>query len=142
MSAPYEISTDSARLDLDLIHSFLSTSYWARNIPRNVVERCIAHSLCFGAFCEGRQVGFARTVTDRATFAYVADVFVIPTHRGRGVSKLLIRAILDHPEMKGLRRILLATQEAQGLYAQFGFKPLGHPEHFMSIHNPKVYLND
>jgi len=138
-SNPYEISTDKSRLNVDLIFDFLCSSYWARNIPRNVVEKFIQHSLCFGAFCDGQQIGFGRVVTDFTTFAYIADVFVVSEHRGRGVSKLLLRAMLEHPELQGLRRILLATQDAHGLYAQFGFQPLANAEHYMTIHNPDVY---
>jgi GNAT superfamily N-acetyltransferase len=137
-SDPYEISTDRSRLDMPLIHEFLRSTYWARNIPRAVVERSIQNSLCFGAFQGGQQAGFARVITDFATFAYLADVFVVLKHRGRGVSKMLLRAILAHPELKGLRRFLLATQDAHGLYAQFGFQPLAQPEHFMTIHQPGV----
>lgn len=137
----YEISTERSRLDIGLIHNFLSSTYWAKDVPRGVVERSIAHSLCFGAFSNGRQVAFARVITDCATMAYIADVFVIPEHRGRGVSKLLLRAILEHPELQSLRRFLLATQDAHGLYAQFGFEPLAHPEHFMTIHKPNPYQN-
>lgn len=139
MPDEYEISSDPERMDLAFIHEFLRATYWARDIPREVVERSIRHSLCFGAFRGGQQVGFARAVTDRATFAYVADVFVAPEHRGRGVSKQLMRAVLDHPELQGLRRFVLATHDAHGLYAQFGFKPLANPEHFMTIHDPDVY---
>ncbi len=141
MQAPphYEISTDRSRLDVALIHDFLRSSYWAQGIPRAVVERSIQHSLCFGAFLGGRQVGFARVISDFASFAYVADVFVVPEHRGRGISKLLMRAIIEHPDLQGLRRILLATRDAHGLYAQFGFEPLTHPEHFMTLHKPDVY---
>src|SRR5690349_19148682 len=106
MKSEYEITTDSARFDLNLIHEFLANSYWARGIPREVVERSIQHSLGFAAFHGQHQVGFARVVTDFATFAYVADVFVIPEHRGHGVSKLLMQAILSHPKLQGLRRIL------------------------------------
>ncbi|HEX3720612.1 MAG TPA: GNAT family N-acetyltransferase [Verrucomicrobiae bacterium] len=135
----YEISTDRNRLDVALIHGFLSSSYWARDIPRSVVEKSIQNSLCFGAFLGDQQVGFARAITDFATMAYIADVFVVPEHRGRGVSKMLVRAIVKHPELQGLRRLLLATQDAHGLYAQFGFQPLTHPEYFMSVHNPDVY---
>jgi GNAT superfamily N-acetyltransferase len=135
----YEISTDRNRLDVALIHEFLRSSYWAQGIPRAVVERSIQHSLCFGAFLDGRQVGFARVITDFAAIAYVADVFVVPEHRGRGMSKLLMRAILEHPELQGLRRFLLATQDAHGLYAQFGFQPLTHPEYFMTVHKPDIY---
>ena len=141
MQAPphYEISTDRSRLDVGLIHDFLRSSYWAQGIPRAVVERSIQHSLCFGAFLGGRQVGFARVISDFASFAYVADVFVVPEHRGRGISKLLMRAIIEHPDLQRLRRILLATRDAHGLYAQFGFEPLTHPEHFMTLHKPDVY---
>jgi GNAT superfamily N-acetyltransferase len=139
MPTDYEISTDPARLDVDLIHDFLRTSYWARNVPRAIVEKCIRNSLCFGVFAEGRQVGFARAITDRATFAYLADVFVIPAHRGRGVGKLLIGSILDHPDLQGLRRFLLATEDAHGLYAKFGFRPLSHPENYLTIHKPNAY---
>ena len=141
MQAPghCEISTDRSRLDIALIHDFLRSSYWAKDIPRAVVERCIQHSLCFGAFLDGRQVGFARVITDFATIAHVADVFVVPEHRGRGISKLLMRAIIEHPELQRLRRILLATRDAHGLYAQFGFQPLTHPEHFMTVHKPDAY---
>jgi GNAT superfamily N-acetyltransferase len=135
----YEISTDRSRLDVALIHGFLSSSYWARDIPRSVVEKSIQNSLCFGAFMGDQQVGFARAITDFATMAYIADVFVVPDHRGRGVSKMLMRAIVEHPELQGLRRLLLATQDAHGLYAQFGFQALTHPEYFMSVHNPDVY---
>ena len=138
-SNQYEISTDKSRLNVELIFGFLHSSYWAQNIPRNVVEKCVRHSLCFGAFCDTRQIGFGRVITDFATFAYIADVFVVPEHRGRGVSKLLLRAILEHPELQGLRRILLATQDAHGLYAQFGFQPLANPDHYMTIHHPDVY---
>jgi N-acetylglutamate synthase-like GNAT family acetyltransferase len=135
----YEISTDRSRLDVGLIYDFLRSSYWAQGIPRSVVERSIQHSLCFGAFLDGRQVGFARVVTDFAAIAYVADVFVVPEHRGRGIAKLLVRAILEHPELQGLRRFLLATRDAHRLYAQLGFQPLTHPEYFMTVHKPDVY---
>jgi GNAT superfamily N-acetyltransferase len=138
----YEVSTDRSRLDIALIHDFLRSSYWARGIPRAVVEKSIQHSLCFGAFFGGRQVGFARVITDFAAFAYIADVFVVPEHRGRGISKLLVRAILAHPELQGLRGMMLATRDAHGLYAQFGFQPLAHPEQFMTIRKPDGYQNE
>src|SRR5262245_66637268 len=105
MPDEYLVSTDPARLDIDVIHHFLRASYWARDIPREVVERFIRHSLCCGAFRAGRQVGFARAVTDRATFAYIADVFVTPEHRGHGVSKLMLRALLEHPDRSEERRV-------------------------------------
>jgi GNAT superfamily N-acetyltransferase len=136
---PYEISTDRTRLDIELIYNFLSSSYWAQGIPRHVVQKSIQNSLCFGAYLGPRQVGFARAISDSATFAYIADVFVVAEHRGHGVAKMLMKAILAHPELQGLRRILLASQDAHGLYAQFGFEPITHPERFMSIHRPGVY---
>jgi N-acetylglutamate synthase-like GNAT family acetyltransferase len=136
---PYEISTDRSRLDVGLIHGFLSSSYWAQGISRSLVEKSIANSLCFGAFLGGRQVGFARVISDFSSIAYIADVFVVTEHRGRGIGKRLIQAILNHPELQGLRRILLATQDAHGLYEKFGFQPLSNPERFMSIHRPDVY---
>jgi GNAT superfamily N-acetyltransferase len=135
----YRISTDKRRLDVALIHDFLRSSYWARDIPRAVVARSIRHSLCFGVFYRGKQVGFARVITDRATLAYLADVFVVPEHRGRGVGRMLIGRILAHRDLQGLRRILLATHDAHGLYAPFGFKPLAHPEWYMTIAFPDVY---
>jgi GNAT superfamily N-acetyltransferase len=138
----YEISTERSRMDLALIHDFLRSSYWARGIPRAVVEKSIRHSLCFGAFFEGRQAGFARVISDFAAIAYVADVFVVPEHRGRGVSKLLLGAIMGHPELQGLRRMLLVTRDAHGLYAKFGFQPLAQPENFMTVHNPHVYRDE
>ncbi len=119
----YEVSTDRGRLDVDLIHRFLAEeSYWARGVSREIVERSLEHSLCFGVYADGRQVAFARAVTDRATFAWLADVFVVQEHRGRGVGETLMRAVLSHPELQTLRRWLLATLDAQGLYRRFGFE--------------------
>jgi GNAT superfamily N-acetyltransferase len=131
----FDISTDRARLDIDLIHGFLRTSYWAGGRKRSVVERAIAHSLCFGVYRGDRQVAFARVVSDRAVFAYLMDVFVIPEFRRRGIAKALVRAVLDHPELQGLRVFLLATRDAHGLYAQFGFQPLAQPERWMAIYD-------
>ncbi|HEY0611770.1 MAG TPA: GNAT family N-acetyltransferase [Chitinophaga sp.] len=138
-SGEFSISTDRDKLDLDLIHSFLSNTYWAKGIPRSTVERSLQHSLCFGLYHEQQQTGFARVITDYTTFAYLADVFIIPSYRGKGLSKWLIKTILEHPELQGLRRWLLATADAHGLYTQFGFTPLPHPERFMQIHYPDVY---
>lgn len=132
----FEISTDPARLDIGLIHEFLRHSYWAEGRRRSVVDRAIRNSLCFGVYVDGRQVAFARVVSDRAVFAYLMDVFVIPEFRGRGISKALMQAILDHPELQNLRSFLLATRDAQGLYAQFGFRPIGEPERWMAIQDP------
>ena len=127
-----EITTDRTRLDVAMIHRYLSgESYWAAGIPLDILERAIEHSLCFGAFDGGAQVGFARVITDYATFAYVADVFVVPSHRGRGVSKAIMAAISDHPALQQLRRWLLVTRDAHGLYAQYGFAPLAAPERHM-----------
>jgi predicted metal-dependent hydrolase/GNAT superfamily N-acetyltransferase len=135
-----EISTDRARLDIELIHRFLGEeSYWAKNVPREIVERSIANSLCFGVYREGKQIAFARVISDFATFAYLADVFVLKEERGKGVSKFLVEYILAHPQLEGLRRFLLATEDAQGLYAQFGFEPITHPERYMTIHRPNIY---
>jgi N-acetylglutamate synthase-like GNAT family acetyltransferase len=139
MSEPYEISTDLECLDIDLIHDFLSTSYWAQDIPRELVEKSIRHSLCFGVYRGGRQVGFARVISDFATFAYIADVFVSPDERGHGASKRLMQAIKEHAQLQGLRRWILATRDAHGLYEQFGFQPLANPSTFMEIHNPNLY---
>lgn len=129
-----EISTERARMDVDAIHRYLSEeSYWAKGIPRDVVERAIAHSSCIGAFDGDVQVGFARVITDHATFAYLADVFVLPSHRGRGISKEIMSAVMNHPELRGLRRWHLVTRDAHGLYAQFGFAPLDAPERHMGL---------
>ena len=135
----YEISTDPRRLDVDAIHAFLGASYWATGIPRAVVERAIAGSLCFGVYDGTAQVGFARVVTDRATFAYLADVYILDAHRGFGLAKRLIAAIRAHPELQGLRRWMLATRDAHGLYRQFGFTAAAHPDRLMEIVDPEVY---
>ena len=127
----YEISTEPARLDIALIHHFLSESYWAQGRSREVVERSIRNSLCFGAYVERRQVGFARVVTDRAVFAYLADVFVLPEHRGRGLGKALTQAALNHPDLRGLSVVLLRTRDAHSLYSQFGFQALPRPDEMM-----------
>jgi GNAT superfamily N-acetyltransferase len=136
LPAGFEISTDRARLDVALVHEFLRTSYWAEGRGRSVVERSIEHSLCFGVYQGGRQVAFARVVSDRAVFAYLMDVFVVPEFRGRGISKALMRAVLDHPDLQNLRLFLLATRDAHGLYERFGFRPLAEPERMMAIRNP------
>jgi len=135
----YVISSDPARLDLDVIHCFIAQSYWAKNIPRALVERTIQNSLCWGVYHEAIQVGFARVITDQATFAYLADVFILPEHRGKGLSKALVATILAHPDLQGLRRWMLVTVDAQGLYEQFGFKPVPQPERHMEIHRPGLY---
>ena len=135
----FTVSTDRARLDLGCIHGFLREAYWSEAIPREVVAKSLDHSLCFGLYDGARQVGFARVVTDYATFAWLGDVFVLETHRGRGLSKWLMDCVMAHPELRGLRRFLLATRDAHGLYGQFGFKPLAAPEIFMEVHDPAIY---
>jgi GNAT superfamily N-acetyltransferase len=136
----YTIDTDKAKLQIDVIHRYLSRdAYWSNNIPRHLVVRAIEHSLCFGAYSGDAQVGFARVVTDFAVFAYLADVFVLPEHRGRGVSKLLMRTIREHPELQGLRRWSLVTRDAHGLYRQFGFRELANPERHMELVAERPY---
>jgi len=121
----YLISTDPQRVNLAAVHRYLSEeSYWAKNIPFDIVERSVKHSLCFGIYQEDEQAGFARIISDRATFAWLADVFVLPAHRGKGLSKWLMEVIQAHPDLQGLRRWLLGTLDAHGLYAQFGWNPL------------------
>src|SRR5579862_7962858 len=119
----YAISTDPGRLDLVAIHAFLSRSYWAAGIPLETVQRAVEHSLCFGVYRGAVQVGFARVITDRATFGYLADVYVLDEHRGAGIGKWLVETILSHPDLQGLRRLMLVTRDASGLYARFGFEP-------------------
>jgi|SRR5271157_5436697 len=136
----YLISTDPARLDLDVIHGFLTNCYWAKGIPREVVARSIEHSLCFGVYDgSGAQVGFARVVSDFATVAYLGDVFIIESHRGRGLSKWLMECSMQHPALQSLRRWILLTRDAHGLYSQFGFTQVKSPERYMERHDPKVY---
>lgn len=127
-------------MDLAVVHGYISTSYWAKDIPLEVMQKAVDNSLCFGIFSDGgEQVGFARMVTDKATFAYLSDVFVLEAHQGKGLSKWLMKVILAHPELSGLRRIALATSDAHGLYEQFGFKALGSPASFMELHQADIY---
>jgi GNAT superfamily N-acetyltransferase len=139
---PYEITCDRSRLDIASIHSFLAESYWSPGVPRSVVQRAIQNSLCFGIFQADKQVGFARIITDKATFAYLADVYVLPEHRGQGLSLRLMEQIVQHPDLQGLRRMMLATRDAHSLYEKFGFKPVGAPERMMEIHNPDAYRGE
>src|ERR1017187_10967532 len=134
------ISTSRERLSLDLVHDFLTNCYWAKGIPREVVARSIEHSLCFGIYDgEGAQVGFARVISDFATIAYIGDVFVLDTHRGRGLGKWLMECISQHPALQDLRRWILTTRDAHGLYSRVGFTPVKAPERFMERHRPDVY---
>ncbi len=134
------ISTSRDRLDLDVIHSFLTNCYWAKGIPSEVVVRSIEHALCFGIYDRnGAQVGFARVISDFATIAYVGDVFVLETHRGQGLGRWLMQCIMQHPTLQNLRRWILTTRDAHGLYAQVGFTPVKAPERFMELYRPSVY---
>jgi GNAT superfamily N-acetyltransferase len=134
------ISTSRERLSLDLVHGFLTNCYWARGISREVVARSIEHALCFGIYDgQGAQVGFARVISDFATIAYLGDVFVLETHRGRGLGKWLMECIVQHPALQNLRRWILTTRDAHELYSQVGFAPVKMPERFMELHRPDVY---
>lgn len=135
----YELSDDPARLDVDAIHAFLTGAYWSTGIPRETVARALANSLAFAVYHRGTTVGCARFVTDRATFAYLADVFVVPEHRGQGVATWMVGTALRHPDLAGLRRVLLATRDKHKLYAKFGFAPLAWPDRLMEIFYPDVY---
>lgn len=136
----FTISTDKARLDLPMIHRFLvEESYWARERTEEQTRTAIENSICFGVYLGERQVGFARVVSDRATFAYLGDVFILDEFRGRGLSKWLMQVIVDHPEVQGLRRWVLATRDAHGLYEQFGFASLRFPERWMEKTAPNAY---
>jgi N-acetylglutamate synthase-like GNAT family acetyltransferase len=136
----YLISTDPARLDVGVIHGFLRESYWAEGIPRDLVERAIQNSLCFGVYYRDQHIAFARVVSDYATFAYIADVFVLAPWRGRGISKALMAEIVHHPDLQKLRRWLLGTRDAHGLYQRFGFTAPQFPERHMERTDPGVYL--
>lgn len=135
----YEISTDGHRLDMEVIHGFLVSSYWSPGVPRAIVERAVQNSLCFGVYHGAAQVGLARVVTDKATFALLADVFILEAHRGKGLSKCLMRCVVGHEDLQGLRRFLLLTSDAHGLYRQFGFESLGNPARFMEILRQDLY---
>jgi GNAT superfamily N-acetyltransferase len=136
---PYSVSTDPERLDSSAIHEFLRNSYWAAGIPREIVDRSIRNSLPFGLFEADTQIGFARVITDYATFAYVADVFVLPSHRGRGLGVWLMEVVRAHPRLQELRRWVLATRDAHDLYRKTGFAELKDPGRFMEIVDRDVY---
>jgi GNAT superfamily N-acetyltransferase len=135
----FTIDTDKARLQVETIHQFLSESYWAKGVPLDVLRRAIQGSLCFGVYDGDEQVGFARVISDYATFAYLADVFILESHRGLGLASRLMNAVVSHPQLQGLRRWVLATRDAHALYARFGFSPIAAPERFMERHDPLVY---
>jgi GNAT superfamily N-acetyltransferase len=135
----FTVSTDRELIDLDLVHGFLTESSWAKGVPRDIVARSIENSLCFGVYSEGKQVGFARVVTDYATYAYVGDVFLLEPFRGRGLGKWIMECVVQHPRLQGLRRWSLVTSDAHALYSQVGFTPLKKPQSYMEIHRPDVY---
>jgi N-acetylglutamate synthase-like GNAT family acetyltransferase len=138
--AGYLLSDDPARLDVTAIHAYLTTSYWAAGIPRDIVARSITNSLCIGVYApDGSQVGLVRVITDYATFAYLCDVYILEPHRGRGLSKAALRLLSTHPRQQNLRRLHLVTQDAHGLYTQFGFTPVAQPERHMERRDPDVY---
>lgn len=140
MTGAFRISTDPAQLDRDVVHDMMARqSAWARGIPRELQDRAIDNSLCFGGYLDGRQVAFARVVTDYATFANLVDVFVLPEHRGQGYAKALVAAVVAHPRLQGLRRFRLDTTDAHGLYAQFGFEPVAKPDQVMERWFPRIY---
>jgi GNAT superfamily N-acetyltransferase len=133
----YTVSTDKGRLDIAVIHDFLANhSYWSPGISLPVVQRGIENSLCFGLYEQNEQVGFARVITDYTALAYLLDVFILEPYRGQGLGKWLIECIVSHPELRGVRRWMLATRDAHGLYARYGFQPLGQPEVYMAAANP------
>lgn len=135
----FVISTDRARLDIDVVHDYLSTSYWAKGMPRETLARAIENSLNFGIYDRTAQVGFARVITDLATYAYLSDVFILEDYRGRGLSKWLMQCILSHPDLQGLRRFALFTRDAQGLYERYGFGPPRSPSTYLERWAPNVY---
>jgi GNAT superfamily N-acetyltransferase len=139
----YLISTDKTKLDIGFIHHFLSTeAYWSKGIPLDTVQRAIQNSLNFGVFHQDKQVGYARIVSDLATVAYLGDVFIIPEHRGQGLSKWLIEQVMAHPDLKGLRRWVLLTRDAHELYRQYGWQSIASPDRWMEIHDPAVYSHE
>jgi GNAT superfamily N-acetyltransferase len=135
----FAVSCDPADQDVDVIHAFLVESYWAKGVPRETVARSIRGSLCFALLDGSRQVGFARVISDRATIAYLGDVFVLPDYRGRGLGTWLVECVLAHPELQGMRRWMLGTRDAHGLYQKLGFTPLARPDRVMEIRNADVY---
>jgi GNAT superfamily N-acetyltransferase len=136
----YTVTTDAARLDLAAVHAFLVTAYWCEGVPRRLLERAFANSLCFSLLEDGRrQIGLARVITDSATFAYLCDVYVLAERRGRGLARWLMECVMDHPGLAELRRFSLVTRDAHGLYLPFGFAPLAHPDRHLEIARPGLY---
>ncbi|HVT84382.1 MAG TPA: GNAT family N-acetyltransferase [Chitinophagaceae bacterium] len=140
MNNEYYISADKSKIDIPLVHDYLcNQSYWAAGITIDIVRKSIENSLCFGIYKGDQQVGFARVISDFATYAYLADVFVLEPERGKGLSLFLMQCIIDHPDLQGLRRFTLATRDAHTLYSKFGFTPLAKPDRWMERHQPDVY---
>ena len=135
----YLVSTDPARIDVDAVHAFLAGTYWAANVPRAVVERSLRHSLCFGLYHAGAQVGFARVISDHATYAYLADVYVLEAHRGRRLGHFIVETVMAHPELQGLRRWSLVTRDAHPLYRDFGFQDVADATRYMEIVHRDAY---
>ena len=135
----FTVSTDPALIELAVVHGFLSECYWAKGIPRDVVARSIENSLCFGLYAKDKQIGFARVISDYATYAYIGDVFVLDSFRGHGLGKWLMECVMQHSRLQGLRRWSLVTRDAHGLYSKLGFEPLKKPENYMELHRPEVY---
>jgi GNAT superfamily N-acetyltransferase len=139
----FQVTTDQAQLDLSAIHLFLAKqSKWARRIPRETFEKSVRNSLCFGLYQEDKQIGFSRVISDYATIAYLGDVFVLPEYRGRGLGEWLVKCIVSHPDLQHLRRWILVTEDAHGLYRKYGFTQLSQPESFMELHDPDVYRTE
>jgi GNAT superfamily N-acetyltransferase len=136
----YTVSTDKTRIDVPAVHAFLTSTYWSPGIPEETVRRAIAGAICFGIYHGAEQVGFARVITDRATYAYLSDVYVLEAHRGRGLATWMMEVIMAHPALQGLRRFALSTRDAHALYAQFGFGPVGNPDRQMEILRRDIYL--
>ncbi len=133
------ITDDKSQIDIDTVHQFLKTTYWSKDIPKEVVQKAIENSLSVGLLFADQLIGFGRSITDYATFAYIADIYVKPEYRGKGYSKMIVQALLDKSGSEDLRRILLATSDAHGLYRKFDFKNLGKPEDFLEINRPTIY---
>ena len=143
MNNNYYLSDDNALLNIDVVFNFLTNCYWSKGVPLTTIKKAIENSMCFGVYTSAhQQVGFARMITDKATFAYLADVFILPEHRGQGLSKKLLKFIKEHDELQRLRRVVLATADAHPLYQQFNFTPLHNPEYFMEIWQPEIYQNN
>jgi ribosomal protein S18 acetylase RimI-like enzyme len=138
----FTVTSDPAAVDVDAVHAYLRTSYWAEDIPRDVVARAISNSIPFSVRHGTQQVGFARVITDRATFAYLADVYVLEAYRGRGLARRLMDAVMAHPDLQGLRRFSLVTRDAAGLYRRYGFAPVAVPARHLEIARPGMYRQD